>query len=249
MKYHPIYDEIVESLDHDIEIRQIQIGSSWVASILEDGSCGIAAKLYDRPTASVDDLLRRHRKAHLLGKELIQNDPFLSVLALSAVNACLNTETRISKFRASADSKTSCLQGFDVIGKSVAIIGHMSRTRDQILMESHPEHIYMFDMDPSRGDLPVEQEPVLLPKCEAVVITGTTLINHTIGDILHWSRDAVHIFTGPSVPFLPDFTSVDQIHGMALSKTEEFLEWNPSNSGSPLPYSQAYLLKTPFTGE
>ena len=116
-------------------------------------------------------------------------------------------------------------------------------------MESHPKHIYMFDMDPSRGDLPVEQEPVLLPKCEAVVITGTTLINHTIGDILHWSRDAVHIFTGPSVPFLPEFTSVDQIHGMALSKTEEFLEWNPSNSGSPLPYSQAYLLKTPFTGE
>ena len=52
MNYHPIYDEILESLDHDLEIREIRIGASWVAPVLEDGSCGIAAKLYERPTAS-----------------------------------------------------------------------------------------------------------------------------------------------------------------------------------------------------
>ena len=100
MNYHPIYDEILESLDCDIEIRQILIGSSWVATILEDGSCGIAAKMFNRPTASVEDLLRKKRKAHILGKELIQEDPFLSVLSLSAVNACLNTAKRVSAFHA-----------------------------------------------------------------------------------------------------------------------------------------------------
>ena len=249
MNYHPIYDEILESLDCDIEIRQILIGSSWVATILEDGSCGIAAKMFNRPTASVEDLLRKKRKAHILGKELIQEDPFLSVLSLSAVNACLNTVNRVSDFHAAADPDTCCVQGFNVTGKKVAVIGHMSRTRDQILRESHPEQIYMFDMDPARGDLPVEKEPELLPECEAVIITGTTLINHTIGDILQWSRNAVHIFTGPSVPFLPGFSSIDQIHGMVLTEIEEFLAWNQSNSGSPLPYSQTFLLRTPFKDE
>lgn len=249
MNYHPIYDEILESLDRDLEIREIHIGSSWVATVLEDGNCGICAKLYDRPTASVEDLLGKKRKAHLLGKELVRDDPFLAVLSLSAINACLNTTGRVSDFHAAADQDTCCMQGFDVAGKKVAVIGHMSRTRDQILKELHPEQVYMFDMDPARGDLPVEKEPELLPECEAVVITGTTLINHTIEEILQWSGDAVHIFTGPSVPFLPDFNSIDQIHGMVLSETEEFLAWNRSHSGSPLPYSQTFLLKTPFTDE
>lgn len=248
MNYHPIYEEILESLDRDLEIESLQIGSSWVAAKLDNGNCGIAAKLYDHATASVEDLLKKNRKIHLLAEELLQQDPYKAAIALSAINASFNSVEIIRNHHAIVDPNMACVHGMDLAGKIVAVIGHMSRTRDQILREFQPQTVYMFDMDPSRGDLPVEQEPDLLPQCDAVVITGTALINHTIGEILQWSPDASHILTGPSVPFIPHMTSVSQISGMAVSKADAFLSWNAANAGSPLPYCETFLLKTPFKG-
>lgn len=52
---------------------------------------------------------------------------------------------------------------------------------------------------------PMEQERELLPRCDAVIVTGTTAINGTIDDVLSWCGNAAEIqLNGWSLPFYPE---------------------------------------------
>jgi uncharacterized protein (DUF4213/DUF364 family) len=51
---------------------------------------------------------------------------------------------------------------------------------------------------------PTEEQSQLLPNCNIVVLTGTTIINHTIDDLLFMCKNAREvIIVGPSTPMYP----------------------------------------------
>jgi len=106
--------------------------------------------------------------------------------------------------------KTIERNGVDLImeqaaGRRLAVIGHfpfIERVRPIV------KTLWVLELDPQEGDLPATEAPNILPHADVVAITGTTLINHTIDNLLELSRGKKIIILGPSTilsPVLFDF--------------------------------------------
>ncbi len=72
------------------------------------------------------------------------------------------------------------------------------------------------------GDLPPDEAPNILPRCDVVGISGTTFINHTLEDILSLCKDSFVLMIGPTTPLsslLFDY-GIDVISGTKLVDEE-----------------------------
>ncbi len=63
------------------------------------------------------------------------------------------------------------------------------------------KNIYVFERNVSEGSelYPSDMIPCLLPKCDVVVITATSIINHTIDEVISYCKSAKEVcIVGPS---------------------------------------------------
>jgi hypothetical protein len=109
-------------------------------------------------------------------------------------------------------------------GKSVALVGHfpfISRLRSQV------RELNVLEQQPQPGDLHANFAGEVIPKADLVAITGTTLINHTLDELLALcSPDAVVILLGPSTflsPILFDY-GIDLLCGSVVANIEPVLK-------------------------
>jgi uncharacterized protein (DUF4213/DUF364 family) len=105
-------------------------------------------------------------------------------------------------------------------GKNLGIIGHfhfVNRFCDVV------KNCWVFEKSPRENDLPAEKINEYLPRCDVVVITGQTIINNTLTDILSYSKKAFKVLLGPSVPLSPVLFEygIDVIAGVKISKCEQ----------------------------
>ena len=236
------YKTILDQISNDCSISNIQIGQSWVITSLQDGRTGMAAKMFDRLSLPINEIMQQYPTAHMLANQIDTNDLFISTLALSAINACNNSHEDIIENHLEFDKRELCTTGLSLDNKTLGIIGHMKRTYDLINASCSPKKIYMFDMDETKGDYPPESEPALLPECDVVIITATTLINHTITDVITWSEDAYKILYGPSAPLLESVPGIDRICGYYIFDKTAALQWNSENKGSPLLFCNPFKI-------
>jgi len=86
-------------------------------------------------------------------------------------------------------------------GRRVAIVGHfpfIAEVREAV------EKLWILELRPQAGDLPVGRAPEVIPQADVVAITGTALINHTFGALVSLCRpDAYVIVLGGSTPLSP----------------------------------------------
>jgi len=59
-------------------------------------------------------------------------------------------------------------------------------------------------LEPFKGDLPASSAPEIIPQADILVITATTLLNHTLQDLLDLRKPGAQVFLlGPSTPLSP----------------------------------------------
>lgn len=59
--------------------------------------------------------------------------------------------------------------------------------------------------DEMRFYAPPDKAPEVLPACNTVIITGASLANATIDELLGWTSPGAHVMvTGPTASLLPD---------------------------------------------
>lgn len=64
-----------------------------------------------------------------------------------------------------------------------------------------PKNLWVIEKHPGPGDCPEESSRDYLPKSDVVVISGTTLINHTLPSILALCPEgSVRMLLGPTTP-------------------------------------------------
>jgi uncharacterized protein len=64
--------------------------------------------------------------------------------------------------------------------------------------------LWVIEQHPAEGEYPANAATDLLPQADLVAITGTTLMNHTLDDLLaHCCPDATVMILGPSTPLSP----------------------------------------------
>jgi uncharacterized protein (DUF4213/DUF364 family) len=83
----------------------------------------------------------------------------------------------------------------------VALVGHfpfIPRLRPQV------GALFVLERNPYEGDVPETAAPEILPRADVVAITGLTLINHTLEDLLKLCpAHAFVLVLGSSTPLSP----------------------------------------------
>ena len=109
-------------------------------------------------------------------------------------------------------------------GRKVAVVGHfpfVERVRQAA------DECWVLELDPRPGDVPAERAAELLPQADVVALTGTSLINHTFGDLIALCRpDAFVLLLGASAPLTPVLfdAGVSAVSGTRVIDPERVLQ-------------------------
>jgi uncharacterized protein (DUF4213/DUF364 family) len=87
--------------------------------------------------------------------------------------------------------------------------------------------LIVLEQNPQPGDMPAKEASEILPQADVVAITATTLINHTLEELLAYcSSQALIIILGPSTPLSPHLFeyTVDILCGSIVEDIEPVLQ-------------------------
>ena len=224
-KQLPLIDAVFDTLPN-CNVVKVCVGLHWTAVVVDvqgEQRCGLASSLVGNHIHGVPDVPRAGLLEQMKGLELaafVQESQFaLSSIGVATINALLPRQP----------NKWSDVNAEEVIakqgnGKSVALVGHfpfISRLRPQV------RELSVLEQNPQPGELPSNLAEEIIPQADVVAITGTTLINHTLDDLLALcSPDAVVILLGPSTfmsPILFDH-GVDLLCGSVVTNIKSVLK-------------------------
>ena len=193
-----ILEDILQCVKADSQIHHILVGVHWTA--VTSRYCGLASTLCEPPPHhdnQVRDVGQLHQKsARELAQYVFSNRLLEASLGMAAINSLIEIDESISE----------PLNAFDIIaeqgeGKTIGVIGHFPFIPK---LKKIARKIWVFEKRLQEGDLPEDEIKRLLPGCDVVAISGTTLINHTFESVLKSCRmDAFKVMLGASTPMLP----------------------------------------------
>lgn len=195
-----ITERLLEGLP-EFAIREASLGLYWTAVVAETRSgrrCGLAST-QPAPHGHHGEfgVPQAGQLEELPGREvagwLSSDSPLLRCLGLAALNAVLPplpggcTEENASQLLARLGRQ-----------RTVALIGHfpfVEALRPQV------KTLWVLEKNPQPGDLPAERAAEILPQAQVVAITGMTLANHSLPELLsHCAPEAEILLLGPSTP-------------------------------------------------
>lgn len=185
----------------DGAVSSVLIGLHWTAVVAETAGgrrCGLASTLHaarqhhweaDIPQAGqLADM-----SASALAGLISLPSPLLAGIGAATINAFLSPDPHFL-----VDLNAEEVIGTHGAGKKVALIGHfpfVPRLRNRV------GELHVLEQNPRAGDLPADDAADILPGADVVAITGTTLINHTLDELLGYcAPQALVILLGPSTP-------------------------------------------------
>ena len=161
---------------------------------------------------------------------------------MAAINAFYNTPQRLEALNAYEPFENYCTDGLDLHGKHIGVVGHLNMPRS---VYEQAASVRILERSPRPGDYPDSACDWLLPQCDVVIMTASTLVNKTLPHLLDLCRDAYTILAGPSCPMCPgllDF-GIDRIAGLVITDREGMKEKiRREISGPPYNMGKPFLL-------
>ena len=236
--FFALYDALLAGIDSAAPVLSTAMGEQWCLAAAGTG-LGIAMHT---PGASIPPLY----PAGLAGFPLSQAAQAVkswnleeASFGLAAANAFYNTPERL----AGLPDYGHYADGLDFTGMTVGIVGHMHSPAG---LREQARQVYVLERDPRPGDYPDSACELLLPRCDLVIITGSSLINKTLPRLLSLCRNSYTILTGPSVPLGPallDF-GIDRLSGLVVTQREAMAAHvRQSIPGNPYSLGQGFLLR------
>ncbi len=190
-------DDLIAALGPDHPVREVRVCAYWTA--VWTRYLGLASTLRDEcpghPSRPVEEAGRLTDKTALELCRLANSDSLIEAsIGLAAINSML---PRVKGEEINAEE----LLAERGAGRKVAVIGHfpfVARLRD------HVETLWVIEQRLRPGDLPESEAGRVLPQADVVAISATTLINHTLPEILQKCRqDSFRIMLGATTPLSP----------------------------------------------
>jgi uncharacterized protein len=196
-----ILRSILASLKTDAPIEEVRRGLHWNAVV--SAGCGLSSSMSQDAccTGQEESLLGSkssftEMSALELAEYSLSDDLGASSLGVAAINSLI--EVRGEEY--------SGVDGLDLIyevgkGKNISIIGHFPYLEK---LSTVAKNLWIIEKHPQPGDITEEGGKECLPISDIVVISGTTLINHTLSGILSLCKGgSVRMLLGPSTPMTP----------------------------------------------
>ena len=161
---------------------------------------------------------------------------------MAAINAFYNTHERLEALNAYEPFENYCTDGLDLHEKHIGVVGHLNMPQS---VYEQAASVRILERSPRPGDYPDSACDWLLPQCDVVIMTASTLVNKTLPHLLDLCRDAYTILAGPSCPMCPgllDF-GIDRIAGLVITDREGMKEKiRREISGPPYNMGKPFLL-------
>ena len=185
-----IYEDLVRELkENDASVKDVIVGLHGV--YVESKSSGISLRYGGRDHSTIRGVTNLTEKKALELSEYLKSWNFSEAsIGLAALNSIIEPEGEQ-------------LNAFDFVDKrinqddDIGVIGHfpwVERTETDA-------KVHVLERNPGGTDYPDTAAEYILPKCDMVLVTGSSLVNKTLPRILELSEDAYTIVLGPSTPF------------------------------------------------
>lgn len=195
-----IIETLLANLPQNLRTQTIYTGENWVLALLCDEHgrqyAGVASAPHDFPDNagfpigqhSVDE------DAAEIAQLLRSKDISEASAGLATVNALIQLENNSLSTADAADwLAQTCTD------RKVAVFGRFPFVDDEV--RPFAKEVRVFEQNPAAGEYHASQMPEILPQVDVVAITGSTINNHTIDDILtHTVSGNMIVIIGPSTP-------------------------------------------------
>ena len=244
--FFELYDALIEGISSDAVVTDTLMGECWTA-VETNRHFGMAM------TTPVDTAPRMiYRDYTGMGlKELALASKSWNLteagFGMAAVNAYYNTPEQLDIRKAYEPFDKYCTDGVDLRGKHIGVVGHLNMPQS---VYEQAASVRILERSPRPGDYPDSACDWLIPQCDVVIMTASTLVNKTLPHLLDLAQNAYTILAGPSCPMCPQLLDfgIDRIAGLVITNVEGMkdkirreVSGPPYNMGKPFLLSKERL--------
>ena len=239
--FFELYDALIDGITCQDTITKTLAGQCWTA-------VETASRFGMAMTTPVDTAPRMLGSEYtgLALKELAQTAKSWNLsesgFGMAAINAFYNTPERLVALNAYEPFDNYCTDGLDLRGKHIGVVGHLNMPQS---VYEQAASVRILERNPQLGDYPDSACDWLIPQCDVVIMTASTLVNKTLPHLLELSKNAYTILAGPSCPMCPgllDF-GIDRIAGLVITDIDGMKEKiRKEIPGPPYPMGKPFLL-------
>ncbi len=216
-----ILDRLIAALDVSAPVRDVRQGVFHTAVVTRH--CGLAASLPRDALRQAPPLVKEagnllDRSAAELVRLAYSERLLEAAIGMATLNSLLDIDEAACREVNAAELILEKGRG-----RRVAVVGHfpfLPKVREVA------KELWVVEKNPREGDWGEDQAGECLPRAEVVALTGTSLTNHTLPDLLALCRrDAFVLLLGDTAPLSPilfDY-GVDAISGTRVADVETAL--------------------------
>ena len=162
---------------------------------------------------------------------------------MAAINAFYNAKENLDRLNCFEPFENYCTRGLDFNGKIIGMIGHLRMPENTFC---NAKALHIIERNPQLGDYPDTACEYILPQCDIVLITGSTLVNKTLPRLLELCKNAYTILTGPTVPLCPELLSfgIDRLAGLVVTDIDGAYRYAVgTHDKPPYEFGQTFILE------
>lgn len=196
-----VLSDLLSSLTGDEPVRSVLVGVHW--TVVCSRYCGMASTMQgEKPHGheKVRDVGSLHtKKARQLAEYALSDILLEASIGVAAINSLINPDEGRKGGYEEINAYDALVQHGE--GKNVALVGHfpfIPKLRQQV------GNLWVIEQKPIEGEYPVAAAAELIPQAEVVALTGSSLINHSLDELLGLCQSgSIVLILGPSTPLSP----------------------------------------------
>jgi len=218
-----IIEDIISTIEEsarDILVREVRIGPFWTGVWSKYG--GLASTTFTHePTmpSPIKEAGNLTQKSVLELCNYANSDCLLQAsVGMAAINSAL--EVNLNKCQNINAAEVLYEKGEN---KKIVIVGHFPFVNK---LRELAKELWVVERKPQSGDIPASEAKRVIPQADVIAITGTALINGTMGELLSWCpKESIVMVLGATTPLSPVWFDygVDLVSGTRVIDPELLL--------------------------
>lgn len=210
----------------NIKVADVRIGLGYIAVLLENNQAGLAYTIHED---FMECCSLFHGSLPLSGKKALELLCFLKSDNSIKIAVGLATTNALMNYQKQGMKTGDIIQNLN-IGPTdqIGMVGLFKPLVEPLKKKA--ASLKIFEQNPKRQTdetLPIQDIKDELPKCQIAIITSTSILNHTIDDLLTFTKGCREVvLLGPSTPLISEAfkdTSISCLSGVIVVNSNEIL--------------------------
>jgi len=215
-----IIEDIISTIEkstQDILVKEVRIGPFWTGVWSKYG--GLASTTFTHEPAMPPPIKEAGNLTQKSVLELCNYANSDCLLQASVGMAAINSALEVDLNRCQSINAAEILYEKGK-NKKVVVVGHFPFVNK---LREITKDLWVVERKPQSGDIPASEAKRVIPQADVIAITGTALINGTMGELLSWCpKESIVMVLGATTPLSPVWFDygVDLISGTRVIDPE-----------------------------